>query len=101
MGGAAGAAQFDRSGCGARAGRGGAAAPCRSGQLAFGAGVGVELDEELEPLEDDPLVDGAGALLFSAGLAEDDSDADESFLPLFSADNELDLLPESARESLR
>jgi hypothetical protein len=74
----------------------------REGQDAFGAGVGVELelDEEPEPLEVEPPVDGAGELLFSAGLAEDDEESDESFLAAFSAESD-DLPLDSARESLR
>ena len=63
-------------------------------------GVELELDEEPELLEDEP-VDGAGELLFSAGLAEEDSDEDESaFLAPLSAESD-DLPPDSARESLR
>jgi hypothetical protein len=67
--------------------------------------VGVELepDDEPEPLEDEPPVDGAGELLFSAGLADDDEDSEEeesAFLAAFSAESD-DFPLDSARESLR
>ncbi|WP_370688404.1 hypothetical protein [Cryobacterium sp. SO1] len=65
-------------------------------------GVELEPDDEPEPLEDEPPVDGAGELLFSAGLdGDDDSDEDESaFVEAFSAESD-DLPLDSARESLR
>ena len=74
--------------------------------------MGVELDPDEEPPDEEPPedepdeepldepVDAAGALVFSAGLAEEDDESDESFLADLSAESD-DLPLDSARESLR